>query len=46
MKKLNVGCGLDIRKGWFNLDNHKTNGANVIYGKEIIKEKFLSSCIN
>ncbi len=31
MKKLNVGCGLDIRKGWFNLDNHKTNGANVVF---------------
>jgi len=31
MKKLNVGCGLDIRKGWSNLDNHKTNGANVVF---------------
>jgi len=31
MKKLNVGCGLDIKKGWVNLDNHKTNGADTIF---------------
>lgn len=29
--RLNVGSGLDIRKGWLNLDNHKTHGAEVIF---------------
>lgn len=31
MKKLNVGCGSDIREGWSNLDTHKTHGANVVF---------------
>ena len=31
MKKLNVGCGSDIRKGWINLDNHNTNGADIVF---------------
>jgi ubiquinone/menaquinone biosynthesis C-methylase UbiE len=31
MKKLNVGCGLDVKSGWVNLDNHKTNGADVVF---------------
>jgi SAM-dependent methyltransferase len=31
MKKLNVGCGRDIKKGWDNLDNHDSNGANIIF---------------
>ena len=30
-EKLNVGCGLDVKTGWTNLDNHKTNGANVVF---------------
>jgi predicted SAM-dependent methyltransferase len=32
MKKLNVGCGQDIRKGWVNLDCHnRYGGVNVVY---------------
>jgi|APSaa5957512622_1039677.scaffolds.fasta_scaffold01388_14 ubiquinone/menaquinone biosynthesis C-methylase UbiE len=31
MKKINVGCGLDVKTGWTNLDNHKTNGADVVF---------------
>ena len=38
MNKLNVGCGLDIRKGWINLDNHKTNGAEVVFDLNEIYE--------
>ena len=29
--KLNIGCGKDVRKGWINLDNHKSNGANIVH---------------
>jgi len=29
--KLNLGCGLDIRKGWVNLDAIKTKGVDVIH---------------
>ena len=44
MKCINLGCGTDLREGedWINLDNHNSNGANVIFdldkifqGKEI-----------
>ena len=31
MNFLNVGCGNDIRKGWINLDNHDSVGANVVF---------------
>lgn len=31
MKKLNVGCGRDIKKGWINLDFHDKNGADVVF---------------
>jgi SAM-dependent methyltransferase len=31
MKKLNVGCGLDVRAGWVNLDQFKAYGADVIF---------------
>jgi len=34
--KLNIGCGTDIRKGWTNLDNHDSNGADVIFDLEAI----------
>ena len=40
MKKLNIGCGTDIRKGWINLDNHKQHGADVVFDlKEVYKRK-------
>lgn len=31
MNKLNIGCGLDIKKGWVNLDSHNKNGADIIF---------------
>ena len=31
MKKLNVGCGKDIREKWDNLDTHTNNGANIVH---------------
>lgn len=31
MKKLNVGAGREILKGWDNLDNHNRFNANLIY---------------
>jgi predicted SAM-dependent methyltransferase len=31
MKKLNVGCGKDIRKGWVNLDSKKLAGVDVAH---------------
>jgi SAM-dependent methyltransferase len=31
MKKLNVGCGRDIRKGWVNLDGVKFEGIDVVH---------------
>ncbi len=37
MKKLNVGCGIDIKKGWINLDMIKKKGVNCVYDlREII----------
>jgi predicted SAM-dependent methyltransferase len=31
LKKLNVGCGHDIRKGWINLDSVELPGVDIIY---------------
>jgi len=31
MKKINIGCGLDVKKYWDNLDTHNKNGANIIW---------------
>lgn len=31
MRKLNLGCGEDIKKGWINLDKHNDYSANVIH---------------
>jgi len=31
MKKLNVGCGRDVKKGWVNLDMIKFKGIDVIH---------------
>jgi len=30
-KKINIGCGSDIREGWDNLDSHSSNGANIVF---------------
>ena len=43
MRRLNLGCGKDIREGWDNLDSHNKNGANLIWDLnklpiEIIKD--------
>lgn len=40
MKKLNLGCGTDIREGWINLDNHDKNGANFIFDLNKLKLPF------
>ena len=31
MKKLNLGCGKDIKKDWINLDSVKLKGVNLIH---------------
>lgn len=31
MRRINVGCGMDIREGWDNLDSHTAYGANIIH---------------
>jgi len=31
MKRLNIGCGKDVREGWINLDMHSHYGADVIF---------------
>lgn len=31
MKRLNLGCGRDIKKGWINLDILKLPGVDVVY---------------
>jgi len=31
MKKLNAGCGRDIKKGWVNLDREKHEGVDIVH---------------
>lgn len=31
MKKLNVGCGLDVKEGFVNMDIHKFEGVDVVW---------------
>ena len=31
MLRLNVGCGLDVREGWVNLDAYPHNGVDVVF---------------
>ncbi len=33
-KKLNVGCGKDIRSGWINLDAHQLPGVDIVHDIE------------
>lgn len=30
-KKLNVGCGVDIRQGWINLDSANVSGVDIVH---------------
>ncbi len=34
LKKLNLGCGTDIREGWVNLDSSKLPGVDVVHDLE------------
>jgi len=40
MKKLNLGCGRDIKKGYINLDVIKTKGIDVVHNLEIFPYPF------
>jgi ubiquinone/menaquinone biosynthesis C-methylase UbiE len=40
MKRLNVGCGLNIKKDWINLDLHKLNGVDVVHDIEKVPWPF------
>jgi predicted SAM-dependent methyltransferase len=40
MKRLNVGCGLNIKKDWINLDLHKLEGVDVVHDIEKIPWPF------
>lgn len=43
MKKLNVGCGTDVRKGWVNLDVVKLPGVDVVHDVNMIPWPFESN---
>jgi ubiquinone/menaquinone biosynthesis C-methylase UbiE len=38
MKKLNFGCGKDIRKGWVNVDSQKAKGIDFSF--DFLKDKY------
>ncbi len=40
MKRLNVGCGFDIREGWINLDSAKLDGVDVVHDLSMIPFPF------
>lgn len=39
-KKLNVGCGWDIKEGWVNLDRHALPGVDVVHDIESLPLPF------
>jgi SAM-dependent methyltransferase len=39
-KKLNLGCGTDIKEGWINLDNFDSNTLDVIHNLETFPYPF------
>jgi ubiquinone/menaquinone biosynthesis C-methylase UbiE len=40
MKKLNLGCGTDIKKGWINLDSADLPGVDVVHDINILPLPF------
>lgn len=44
--KLNLGCGLDIRKGFINVDFVKRNGVNIIHNLEEFPYPFKNNSID
>ncbi len=38
MKKLNLGCGKDIRKGYINLDLKKLPGVDIVHNNHQINQ--------
>jgi SAM-dependent methyltransferase len=38
--KLNLGCGLDIREGWVNLDSAELPGVDVVHDLEVVPLPF------
>jgi ubiquinone/menaquinone biosynthesis C-methylase UbiE len=40
LKKLNLGCGTDIRSGWVNLDSAKLAGVDVVWDVERVPLPF------
>ncbi len=44
--KLNLGCGIDCRKGWINLDKEKRKGVDVVFDLEKTPLPFKDNSIN
>lgn len=42
-KKLNIGCGVDIKKGWINLDSIRIPGVDIVYDIEKLPLPFANN---
>jgi len=42
LKKLNLGCGTDIKKGWVNLDIYPLNGVDIVHNLTKVPYPFKS----